>query len=128
MELIKFCPVCEKHLPKDVVDFCFYCGFNLTRVNDKKKVTKCKYNFCGTKKELDLVPGPGTQMGPMPVIDLIIGILIGNLCYSIILNTFSLSNLWSGFFIFLLCLLFGFVAGALIYLGDFLIRNSFDNI
>jgi len=124
----QICPVCEHPIPADVNDYCFYCGFSLSNAKNKKQVSKAKYNFCGKKKELELLPGSGTQKGPMPVIDLIIGIILGNACFIIILNALSPANLWSGFLIFLLCLFFGFGVGAIIYLLDFLIRNSFHEI
>ena len=59
MSETRICPVCMKQIPRKDWECCFYCGFNLSKLDDEKNVEKAKQWFtCGkfkSKKFFDTI-------------------------------------------------------------------------
>jgi hypothetical protein len=118
------CPVCENLIPEDVVDFCFYCGFNLIKSIDKKQITKAKLIFVGENSELHFWPKQGTQKGPNPIFDFFIGFVTGVVFLIFILIARSPTGIMPARLAFSFCLAMGFLIGLIIYLIDRLIYDT----
>jgi len=51
MSETKVCPVCMNQIPLKVKDCCFYCGFDLTKLNSIHLIERAKQRFsCGRYK------------------------------------------------------------------------------
>lgn len=127
MDRRKICPICENHIPEDVSDFCFYCGFDLTKRNDKKVLFKMKRAFKGENTTFRFWPILGDQNGPKPIYDILIGLLHGIIFFILILTACSPADLGSPPFVFFSCLAVGFMIGIIIYLLDILIFDTSHN-
>lgn len=49
MSEIIICPVCERQIPANFLCCCFYCGFDLEKLDDDKSIKKAKDIFDGYK-------------------------------------------------------------------------------
>lgn len=109
------CPVCEKKIPSDARYCCFYCGFDLKMVHDKKAIKKAKKHF-----EVDKI---GLEKENQPILTIAAGFVLGLLLVFITIYVFNPFEGLSGIFLFLTFLPIGLLIGFSIYILEKIIHK-----
>ena len=109
------CPVCEKKIPSDARYCCFYCGFDLSMVNNQNAIRKAKKHF-----DVDKI---GSDIDHKLLINVVTGVVLGLLLVFTVVYSFNPSEGFSVLVLFLTLLFFGLLAGFSIYILEKIIHK-----